>query len=812
MRFASDLLARAKFAARAGITFQGKRDLYEVLGYPRLIHPKDYRDRYERQGIAARVVEALPKATWRGGAELVEDEDPEVETAFEEAWFEIEKRLKVWSAFQRTDILAGVGHYAVLLIGAPGELEQELPKRLRSEDLLYLQPYAEDEASVLTLDDSPESERYGLPVIYQLTRRTVSGTSFASRVNLVTRRVHYSRVLHIADELLDDRVYGQPRLKRIWNNLDDLDKVSGGGAEAFWRRVHQGTVFNLDKDLEIDAADAAKVEEAAEEMVHDLRRVMAVRGMEVTQLGSDVANFSNPVDSILTLIAGATGIPKRILMGSERGELASSQDRENWNQRVTDRRTDFAGPCIVRPFVDKLVGLGALPEPEEYEVRWPEMEALSETEQAVVAGQWAELNEKAKGIVVLPAEIRDRVLRLDPLSPEEIAAFEEEQAAKAQEAVERQQQAMGEEDGEEQEEDSEDDEEEDEDEDGSRTAARFAYNPYHEGGTGRFAPAPGGAAPPGKTTRGRIRRKEYNAANKEKIRAYHKERHERLKAEKKKAAGGEEGETQQQVPPAAAPAAPSVVSVSPAISGEEHGLRSSPVAKVSDVNREGHVNEVYVVTLENGQKGIFKPPDTEWMRPGIRVGAGPQNEAGAWEVAKLVGMDDLVAPTVVREVSIKGKGTVGSLQAFVAGKDAGRSPDRDRFNGNRDLQRAAMFDFVIGNQDRHPGNWRLREDGRLGLIDHGLSFGETKRAGGANALLHRAAIRARREGWTSANMQSLAKTYGAKKPEIHATLLRAGVPRRAADRVMKRIDRAQGAPDWYWLFKDGDPPTEIGGA
>src|SRR5205823_11932444 len=90
---------------------------------------------------AKAVVEAYPNATWRGGVEVYEDEDPEKDTAFEQAWKEIEQRLGVWSVLQAVDILAGLSTYAVLLIGAAGEpdLTKELP---RNGELLFLKPYS----------------------------------------------------------------------------------------------------------------------------------------------------------------------------------------------------------------------------------------------------------------------------------------------------------------------------------------------------------------------------------------------------------------------------------------------------------------------------------------------------------------------------------------------------------------------------------------------------------------------------------------------------------------------------------------------
>jgi uncharacterized protein len=417
-RTMSDLLDRAKFALRSGITFEGERDLYKALGYKRDLAVADYRGRFERGGVAGRVVDAYPKATWRGGAELCEDEDPEIETEFEAAWEDLSKRLQIWPTLCRADILAGLGRYSVLLIGAPGEMETELPKLSGPEDVLYLSPYCEDEMTVQAIDTDTQSERFGQPTFYQLSRRSVL------QVGAVNRRVHWTRVIHVADGVLDDKLVGEPRLRRVWNDLDNLDKCVGSGSEAFWLRVHQGYFFKIDPTAKIEQGQIDDMKEQAEEFAHNLRRTMAMRGAEVSALGSDVSNFGNQVTSLMTLISGATGIPRRILEGSERGELASTQDKENWNVRVMDRRTDFAEPWIVRPLVDRLIDHGALPTPVDYEVKWPAMEEMTETEKGAVAVQWAGLNKAAGGVVVTPAEIRDHVLRLEPLTDEQIAETE----------------------------------------------------------------------------------------------------------------------------------------------------------------------------------------------------------------------------------------------------------------------------------------------------------------------------------------------------------------------------------------------------
>lgn len=415
----SVLLSRSELASRAGLTFGGLRDTFAVLGFKKDLRPEDYRQRYERGDVAARIVEAFPNSTWRGtGGEILENDDVETTTAFEDEWMTLATRLSVWSKFRRADVLAGLGRYAVILIGAPGNLTQPLEKAT-AEQIAFLQPFGEDEADIKSWNRDASSPRFGQPEIYSLKRMTPDDKG-------VAKDVHWTRILHIADGLLDDEVYGQPRLKRSWNNLDNLDKLVGAGSEAFWLRAHQGFQFNIDKDLKPSPAELKDMQAQVDEYVHGLRRAVRTRGMNIDTLGSDVADFANNMDAVLTLLSAGQSIPKRILLGSERGELASTQDRENWTERVQDRRDAFAGPMVVRQFVDRLILIGALPEPEEYEVFWPPVNDFTDEQRLDVAIKYAEVNAKAGETVVTANEIRDLALDLEPLDPEDLEDEPEE--------------------------------------------------------------------------------------------------------------------------------------------------------------------------------------------------------------------------------------------------------------------------------------------------------------------------------------------------------------------------------------------------
>src|SRR6478735_6362502 len=66
----------------AGLQFSGKRDLYEVFGYKRVLTHQDYTAIYYRQGVAKRVIDAPVLGLWSDPPQLIA-ENQEFNDAFE---------------------------------------------------------------------------------------------------------------------------------------------------------------------------------------------------------------------------------------------------------------------------------------------------------------------------------------------------------------------------------------------------------------------------------------------------------------------------------------------------------------------------------------------------------------------------------------------------------------------------------------------------------------------------------------------------------------------------------------------------------
>lgn len=372
-----------------GTSHNGARDYFEILGYPRDLSVNDYLIKFERDPLGGRIVEFPPDETWRDTPTIKDgrDKDAVDTTPFARAWSEFAETMRIYHYCQRVDTLCGIGRYGILLIGVAdgGNLETEVTRVSSLDQILYLRPYGEQSVEVAEYENDAQSRRFGLPLIYKLMVAGPFG-------NVVERRVHASRVIHVAEGLLENEVYGVPRLQRVYNLLDDILKLVGGSAEATWLLMRKGFVLNIDADAELSSESAAKIEEEFEEYEHGLRRFMKTRGVTVSDLGSEVVDPAGPFGVIVGMISAATGIPQRILLGSERGELASSQDASNWAGAIASRQLNFAEPTILRPLIDRLISWGALPAPsaERYTVEWEPLFELTAQEKAQIGLSWAD--------------------------------------------------------------------------------------------------------------------------------------------------------------------------------------------------------------------------------------------------------------------------------------------------------------------------------------------------------------------------------------------------------------------------------------
>lgn len=421
----------------------GGKNLNKDCGYPESISAEHYSAFYAREGIAARVVDVWPEESWAQTPLIYETEDVAQKTPFEIAWEELADEHHPLSILARADVLSGIGRFGVILIGINDGLDLSEPvegidlkgsKRLGKDtekirDLLFLRPFQESVVSIESVESDPSNPRFGLPITYSIL--------FNDGLSSFSRRVHWHRIVHLADRREMSDVFGVPRMQKNFNRLLDARKILGGSGEMFWKGGFPGYSFEVNSGLDGAEVDATSLRAEMDNYMTGLQRYLALEGVSAKSLAPQVADPKNHLDCQLTAIALSEGIPQRILFGSERGELASSQDAKAWNSRLKKRQEQYLTPFIVRPFVDRLIALGVLPVPEEgYIIFWPDLTTQSDQEKAEVVRTWADaLSKYVAGDVsqVVPIESflsmfanmeQDQILEITESLRESIA-FEE---------------------------------------------------------------------------------------------------------------------------------------------------------------------------------------------------------------------------------------------------------------------------------------------------------------------------------------------------------------------------------------------------
>ena len=381
-----------------------RRDIGDECGYADNPTVHLYKEMFDRNPIAARVVDVLPTESWMTSPTVFEDEDPETVTAFEESWSNIAKLITpdtyykqeegnpLWEYLKRVDQLSGVGTFGLLLLGFnDGEELREEVTPAEGMEIIYIRAFDEDQIDIVEYDVDPTSYRFGKPIAYNIKLHDPESSDQGGiGLDVRTERVHWTRVIHVADNLTNSEIFGVPRMKPVYNRLYDLEKLYAGSAEMYWRGAFPGISLEshpqLGADIELSSAEVDTIKSAMENYHNGLQRYLLNLGLTAKSLAPQVVDPSPQIDKHIEAVCIQLGIPKRIFMGSERGELSSSQDEGTWNDRLAFRQNYHITPRIIVPTIDRLIWAGVLSPPVDgYSVVWPDFNSITEAEKAEIA-------------------------------------------------------------------------------------------------------------------------------------------------------------------------------------------------------------------------------------------------------------------------------------------------------------------------------------------------------------------------------------------------------------------------------------------
>jgi len=386
-------------AALSRALLDPRRDIDAECGYPKIIQIADYEYLYNREGVAERVVNIIPQESWAMDP-IVHDDDLETKDSdFTEAYKDLEEAYNIYHYLERADELSGVGRFGLMLIGFDDGLPLIEPvegfnpesgefSASKERNINYLRVFDESLIQIASYEKDETNPRFGQPTIYNVDFADIKPGQSNIQVDKVRRPVHWTRVIHLADNRTTSEICGKPRMQVVYNRIYDLRKIVSGSGEMFWKGAFPGLSIETTPDVASDGTfDAAALKKEINAYSNGLQRYMATTGVSVNSLAPQVSDPEGHVMVNLKMIAISLGIPFRVFIGTEEAKLASDQDTKAWNKRLKRRQDKYLNPMVIRPFIDRLIATGVLPEPKDgtYSIVWPDLNAPTDKDKAEFA-------------------------------------------------------------------------------------------------------------------------------------------------------------------------------------------------------------------------------------------------------------------------------------------------------------------------------------------------------------------------------------------------------------------------------------------
>lgn len=421
--------ARRVEAMFPGYFPEAKHNHYRDFGYPEHLTFRQLYQMFTRNGLARAAIEKTVGKTWQTAPFLLEKERDGSEGAKrKETRLEKEIRqrfddLRLWQHLAEADRRACVGNYAgVILRLADSRRFQEpvdtVPGGLAG--LVELIPAWEGQLTVAEWDTNEESPSYGQPTAFQFNEAQVGDTTNKTRSFMI----HPDRVVIWSK---DGTVHGSSLLEPGYNDLLTLEKISGAGGEGFWKNAKSAPVLEVDKETDVatmakamgvePSALADKMNEQVEDYQKGFDKLLMIQGMQAKTLGITLPSPEHFWAGPLQAFAASIGIPLKILVGSQTGERASTEDAREWAQTVMSRRSSQTVPNIMA-LVRRLERFNILPEGPDWFVDWSDLTEPTLAEKIDRAVKMADVNQKTGTAewVFTPEEIR-MAADYEPLSP-----------------------------------------------------------------------------------------------------------------------------------------------------------------------------------------------------------------------------------------------------------------------------------------------------------------------------------------------------------------------------------------------------------
>jgi hypothetical protein len=390
-----------------------KHNHYADFGYPEHITFEQFYKMFARNGIASAVIKKVASRSWRDNPSILEAGSKDKETTEELLIRTHLNKIRFWQNFADADVRSMVGDYAALILRVADSqaMETEIGTMASIEDLIEVIPAWQSQITVADWDTNKDSLGYGKPNMYQFNESAINSIESKSQGHRREFKVHPSRVIIISS---NGTVHNRSLLEPAFNDLIDLEKIKGAGAEGFYKNSKSSPVLSMDKDAKISSLAAAmgvevgEVADKMQEVVADWNKgfdaSLFMQGIDATFPQISLAQPQQFYAMHLQSLAAAAEIPLKILVGMQTGQRASTEDAKEFNQTIMSRRNNTLKPTVFT-FINRMVEFGALSK-ADWIIDWDDLTESSSSEKLSKSKILSGINHELGDEIFSPMEIR----------------------------------------------------------------------------------------------------------------------------------------------------------------------------------------------------------------------------------------------------------------------------------------------------------------------------------------------------------------------------------------------------------------------
>lgn len=389
--------ARLELAGAFGALDAKRPAAWEQYGYKQTLTFSDYYQAYERGGPGHGAVHRILDGCWNS-VPRIKSPAADEETPQETAINQLLKSVKAWAKFRDFDRRNMIGRYAGLIYRVADNKRLNEPLD-RAQSLVDLIPVFEDQLKVTAWHSDPAvTELYGKPSMYQYRARRPAAVDTQGQPD-EWLDVHPSRVQILAEGSASGDLFdGVPLLRAGFNELVNLEKISGGSAESYLKNSSRTVVFEYDQNAALQTigpdGQPQSVKEVHSEQVRNLNRnidaAIVLQGGKANTLQTSISDPSKPFEVAANLFAASVRLPFTVLFGQQTGRLASDEDKADYIARCQSRQANELTPML-EEFVARMQAAGII-ESGELEIEWPDLSAPSDTDKLKHAREMASIN------------------------------------------------------------------------------------------------------------------------------------------------------------------------------------------------------------------------------------------------------------------------------------------------------------------------------------------------------------------------------------------------------------------------------------